>query len=97
MSDKKAWNSSVDYSESIVEIVPVTGEGCRGSRGKVIGKKRMRCKVEVQIDLDAIIRVMGAKAASSKTGKSQDGFVTVKRIGAPVEVFRELYPVKETP
>ena len=35
--------------------------------------------VEVDIDIDAIVRVMGEKAVTSKGGKARDGYVTVKR------------------
>lgn len=38
-------------------------------------------KVEVVINMAAIVKVMGKKAVENRTGKSCDGFVVVKRIG----------------
>jgi hypothetical protein len=39
-----------------------------------------RAEIIVEIDIDAIRRVMGTQAVRSKTGKCQDGFVTVKHV-----------------
>lgn len=37
--------------------------------------------VEVSIDLEQIVRVLGRKAVRNRTGVARDGFVTVRRVG----------------
>lgn len=59
----------------------------------VIGKKRMKCEIEVYIDLAEVARVMGSRACASKGGKCQDGYTTVKRVGQAVELSREMKPL----
>lgn len=60
-----------------------------GSGVVVAARNRMRCEVEVFIDFGGIVYGMGPTACQSKSGKCRDGHVTVKRIGAPVEVSRK--------
>lgn len=85
---------TVDYTETITEEVPVQphpdGYPVRGKSYRPIGKKRMRCKVEITVDLEGIAADLGRKAATSKGGKSQDGYVRVKRTGPPEELSREM-------
>jgi len=37
-------------------------------------------EIEVQIDMDAIVRLLGTRAVRSKGGRAKNGHVTVKRI-----------------
>jgi hypothetical protein len=77
----------VDYEEPIHQELP-SGQG----RGYTcIGKRRMRCEVELDLDVSEVLRVMGAKACRSKGGRCVDGHLTVKRAGTPVELSREVY------
>jgi hypothetical protein len=60
-----------------VETVP-TDDGF-GTRTVPTGETEHT--VEVVIDLEQIVRVLGHKAVKNRTGKARDGFVTVKRVG----------------
>lgn len=55
-----------------------------------LGKRRMRCNILITIDLDAIAITLGRKACRSKSGKSMDGKVLVKRVGHPTTLSKEL-------
>lgn len=75
---------TVEYSDDIRQ----------DERGRsVIGKKRMKCEIEVYIDLTEVARVMGSKACASKGGFCVDGYTTVKRVGQAVELSREMKPL----
>lgn len=92
MKGKVEYVAEVEYSEDITELVPVTPPAT-GTRGRVIGKKRMRCKVVITLDLVEVAKQMGPRAARSKGGKCQDGLLVVKRSGEPVELSREMKPL----
>lgn len=84
----------IEYSEAIVEIVPCEPPAS-GHYGKTVGDRRVKCLVEVEFDVGGAARSLGRKAISNKSGKSIDGFVTVRRLGAVKELSRKLRPIKE--
>jgi hypothetical protein len=75
---------TIEYTRDITEANP-DGRGTH-----TVGKARMRCDVELVINLKNIALHMGARACLSKAGKCRDGEVTVKRVGEPLEVKREM-------
>lgn len=95
MEDELNYLAEVVYMEDIGEEyeVPATTYSPAHKSYRVIGKKRMKATVNVRINLKAIIADLGARAARSKGGKSQDGHikVTVKKGGT--ELSREMKPL----
>jgi hypothetical protein len=67
----------IDYTEDVLEPNP------DGQSTRTVGQAQKKCEVEVTIHLHGILRDMARKACRSKSGKCQDGYVVVKRIGAP--------------
>lgn len=57
-----------------------------------VGRAKMECRIAVDINLDEIARCLGAKACRSVSGQARDGFVKVRRVGAPKELQREIKP-----
>ncbi len=68
----------------VIKLVPhdeqgVAYNGCpAGMRPTEVGKQAFDVTVEVSVDWDEIVRVLGAKAFQNATGRCRDGFVTVK-------------------
>jgi hypothetical protein len=79
---------TIEYEQDILETNP------DGRSTHTVAVARMRCEVEIDIDMSSIIYGMGARACQSKNGKCRDGYVTVKRIGKPSELSREANPWK---
>lgn len=65
----------VEVREAVAVEAPATG-----FRTQVVGTRKET--VEVEIDLDKIVRRMGAKAATLKSGRCCDGFVVVRHVRA---------------
>jgi len=86
---------TIEWWEDITERVDCTTPGARGSYRRVIGKRKMRGKVHVSIPVDQIAQTMGRAAHCNKSGKSVDGFITVKRAGQAEELTREMKPVPD--
>lgn len=95
MQDELNYVGDVVYVEDITEEFesPATPYSAAHKTHRVIGKKRMKATVNIRINLKAIIADLGARAARSKGGKSQDGHikVTVKKGGT--ELSREMKPL----
>lgn len=72
----------VEWEEDVRAAEPADGYR------PIIGRRRMKCEVQVVIDLPAVVRNLGRRAATNVTKKSVDGSVTVRRLGDPVEVAR---------
>jgi hypothetical protein len=82
---------TVEWWEETRETVPVQGDAT-GTRSRVTGRKKMSCKVQLELDVAYALGKLGSRAANSKGGQSCDGPVTVRRLSAPVEVERHVYP-----
>lgn len=85
--------ATVHWTEPITERVPITSPpGATGFSTETLGERMMECAVEIEIDLDTLIRLMGKRAGMNKTGRCQglDGKVKVKRVGKPREVSRRM-------
>jgi hypothetical protein len=79
---------TISYSLPIQE--PIREPGASGIR--TVGEAQMECVVDVEIDVERIIKRLGALACQSKGGRSREmsGLVVVKRIGTPREVSRKM-------
>ena len=79
---------TINYSLPIQE--PIREPGASGIR--TVGEAQMECAVEVEIDIERIIKRLGVLACQSKGGRSQEmsGLVVAKRIGTPREVSRKM-------
>lgn len=60
--------------------VPASGPGVSGFRTERGEAWERNGVLEIEIDIPAIIRDLGKKAFSNKTGKARDGHVLVRRV-----------------
>lgn len=82
----KTWTFTLEFDEDIREPI----EGQRATRS--VGTRRVRCQVEISLDLETVANRMGRKAATSKSGRCVDGLLSVRRIGQVQEVSRQMKP-----
>lgn len=89
---------TIDYTDTETETVEVEYQGGGGSyrtnHTKATVKKR--CDVVLEIDLDGLAALLGARACKNKGGRSTLGrFIRAKRIGTPKELERKEHPRPE--
>lgn len=77
----------VEFWEDIYEA-PAPGE----FRGRLVGKRLMRGRVHVMIDVSALVKHLGRIAIRNKTKKSSIGPVRVASINEPYEVRKQVLP-----
>lgn len=92
-----AWNKRVMQFTRERKLDPKTFEHKQGvyarqQRPTRLEKTTADFDIELDIDFEAIFRVMGQKAAMSKSGRCIDGFVTVKA-RKKREVSRTIEPI----
>lgn len=66
---------TIEYTENEYEELP------DGSGRRLVRTITNRCQVEIVIDLQSLVKVMGVRAALNKSGRCVDGFVTVRMTG----------------
>lgn len=93
---KFTQESVIEYTEDITEIVPAEphpdGYPVSGYSRKYKGKRTMRARVRVVIDLRDIAVCMGKQASQNKTGYSQRGSVKVVRVKTEEVARAEVKP-----